>query len=304
MRTKPWIAALLLAAALAIRDTALGKDSLIAGPAAAAPAADPLPRPDLPLADVYEPGSADLSGYWVSEKLDGVRAYWDGARLISRGGHRIWAPDWFTAGFPPVPLDGELWLGRGRFAAVSGLARTQEPDPAAWREVRFMVFDLPPARLPPGARFGERLAALKALAVAADNPFLTVVEQQRVTGHGALMARLDAVVAAGGEGLMLRREAAPYRGGRSDDLLKVKRHRDAEARVIAHLPGQGKYQGMLGALLVEEANGTRFRIGTGFSDAERADPPPVGSVVTFRYRGRTKNGLPRFASFLRLREGP
>jgi DNA ligase-1 len=167
-----------------------------------------------------------------------------------------------------------------------------------------MVFDLPPARLPPGARFGERLAALKALAVAADNPFLTVVEQQRVTGHGALMARLDAVVAAGGEGLMLRREAAPYRGGRSDDLLKVKRHLDAEARVIAHLPGQGKYQGMLGALLVEEANGTRFRIGTGFSDAERADPPPVGSVVTFRYRGRTKNGLPRFASFLRLREGP
>lgn len=298
MHARTWLGCLLLAAAVA----AGGGDSAMTqarGTEAAAPAA-----PELPLAEVYAPGAVDLAGYWVSEKLDGVRGFWDGTRLISRGGYPIRAPDWFTAGFPPLPLDGELWLGRGRFAAMSGLARQHEPDAEAWREVRFMLFDLPPSRLPADAGFTARLQALKDLVAAAGSPYLVVVEQRRVDDHAALMAELEQVVAAGGEGLMLRRDDAPYRGGRSADLLKVKPYLDAEARVVAHLPGRGKYRGMLGALLVEEPDGTRFRLGTGFSDAERADPPPPGSLVTFKYHGRTKNGLPRFASFLRVREAP
>lgn len=263
---------------------------------AAAGAAETAPQPPaLMLAQVYRPGIA-VADFWVSEKLDGVRAYWDGQRLISRGGHPIRAPAWFSAGFPAQPLDGELWMGRGRFEAVSGTVRRLEPDEDAWRQVRYRVFDLPSD---PGT-FGERLARLEALVRTAANPRLERVEQTRIADHAALMQQLAAVVRAGGEGLMLHRDDARYRATRSADLLKVKLYRDAEARVVGHVPGKGKYRGMLGALEVEDARGRRFRLGTGFTDAERRDPPPLGSWVTFKYRGLTEEGLPRFASFLRI----
>lgn len=257
----------------------------------------PTHPPGLILANVYREG-IDLSRYWVSEKLDGVRAYWDGNRLITRGGHPIAAPDWFTSGFPAIPLDGELWMGRGTFETLSGTVRRLEPDHDAWRAVSYRVFDLPGMDAP----FDERLQALERLPADTPNPHITPVEQFRVADHADLMARLETVVAAGGEGLMLHRADSFYRAGRSDDLLKVKPYLDAEARVIAHLPGKGKYEGMMGSLLVEEPSGRRFRLGTGFSDAERRSPPPIGSLVTFKYHGRTRNGLPRFAGFLRVRE--
>jgi DNA ligase-1 len=264
-------------------------------------ALDPPPAPDpaspaLLLANSYHPG-IDLDRYWVSEKLDGVRARWDGARLISRGGRPIPAPVWFLAGFPTTPLDGELWMGRGTFERMSAMARRGEPDPVAWGQARFMVFDLPGQDGP----FGQRLAALHALLTPSPSPYLVLIEQFRVPDHASLMARLREVVAGGGEGLMLHREDSPYRAGRSDDLLKVKPYQDAEARVVGHLPGKGRFQGMLGALLVEEADGTRFRLGTGFSHAQRRDPPGLGSLITFKYQGRTAKGTPRFASFLRVR---
>jgi len=303
MSGSPWFFGLrLLVAVVALGGVAVG--GVCAEPQPTPPVSAAPSPPDLPLAEVYVPGAIDLRDYWVSEKLDGVRAYWDGERLFSRGGHLIRAPDRFTAAFPPVALDGELWLGRGRFAEMSGLARRHTPRPAAWRGVRYMVFDLPPGEAATDDDFSARLGRLRNLVAEAGSPHLVVVEQSRVADHDALMTRLHAVVADGGEGLMLRRDGARYRGGRSDDLLKVKPYLDAEARVIGHLPGQGKYQGMLGALLVEEADGTRFRLGTGFTDAERAEPPAIGSLVTFKYHGRTKNGLPRFASFLRIREDP
>lgn len=254
-------------------------------------------RPDLLLANIYTPG-IDVVDYWVSEKLDGVRAYWDGQRLISRGGHPIHAPGWFVAGFPPVPLDGELWMGRGQFDRTSGAVRQAVPDQAAWGDIRYMVFELPGA----DGTFGQRLGTLARLVAGSTSPYLAVVEQVRATDHASLMSRLDAVVAAGGEGLMLHRDASPYHGARSDDLLKVKPYLDGEARVVALLPGKGRLEGILGALLVEEPDGTRFRVGTGFTDAQRAAPPPIGSVITFKYHGRTANGVPRFASFLRTRQ--
>ena len=258
--------------------------------------ADPA-RPALALAEVYADGIA-LNGFLVSEKLDGVRAYWDGARLITRGGHLIRAPDWFTAGLPPVPLDGELWLGRGRFAAASGAARRLEPDPAVWRQMRYMLFDLPGGT----GDFHARLATLARLVADSGNPRVAVLEQVPVRDAAALQARLESVVAAGGEGLMLRRIDAPYRPGRSDDLLKVKAHQEGDARVVDHLPGRGKHAGRLGALLVELPDGRRFRLGTGFTDAERESPPPLGSTVSFKYHGLTRHGLPRFASFLHVND--
>lgn len=273
-------------------------------------------EPALALAEVYEPG-IDLGDYLVSEKLDGVRAYWDGRRLITRGGLVVHAPAWFTAGFPDVPLDGELWMGRRAFAAVSGTVRRQQPDMDAWRRVRYVLFDLPRQSTsnaagsgattasvagPISIGFEQRLRELRRLVAASPSTHLGVVEQTGLDSHDALMALLASVVADGGEGLMLHRRDAPYRTGRNADLLKVKPYLEAEARVIEHLPGRGKYTGSMGAILVEEADGTRFRIGTGFTDAERADPPPIGSLVNFKYHGRTKNGLPRFASFQHVSE--
>lgn len=252
--------------------------------------------PPVALANVYEEG-VDVSAYWVSEKLDGVRAFWDGEALYSRRGNRFAVPSWFLSGFPATPLDGELWIGRGAFEVLSGTVRREVPDVRAWRKVRYMVFDLPDH----AGTFDERLHRLLELIQSIDAPYLELVVQFRVESHEELMAEMHRVVARGGEGLMLRRADSRNRAGRSDDLLKVKPHQDAEAVVIAHLPGKGKFQGMLGSLLVETPAGRRFRLGTGFTDAQRRHPPELGTTVTFRYRGRTANGTPRFASFVRVR---
>ncbi len=253
--------------------------------------------PALPLANVYRPG-VDLQAYWVSEKLDGVRAYWDGEKLWSRGGNVYAAPDWFTEGFPDQPLDGELWSGRQRFAELSGVVRKHQPVDSEWRQVRFHVFDQPGRDTP----FEQRYGQLEELVKTSGARYLALVEQHPVASHAALMARLAEAVANGAEGLMLKRKASLYRAGRSDDLLKVKTHQDAEATVVRHLPGKGKYRGMMGSLEVELDNGRRFRIGTGFTDADRLNPPAIGSLITFRYRGYTASGLPRFASYLRVRD--
>nr|WP_085942494.1 DNA ligase [Acidovorax sp. NO-1] len=253
--------------------------------------------PALLLANVYRPGMP-LADYWVSEKYDGVRGYWDGHTLRTRGGEPVQAPAWFTAGWPATPMDGELWAGRGRFSTAQSTTRQQQPQDTAWRGIRFMVFDLPQH----GGVFDERLPALQALVQRIHQPWVQAVPQQRIAHDAALQALLHKTVRAGGEGLMLHKGSSAYRAGRSDDLIKVKSHEDTEARVVAHVPGKGKHAGRMGALLVEMPSGQQFRLGAGFSDAQRADPPPVGSWVTYRFRGTHDGGLPRFASFVRVRE--
>ena len=252
--------------------------------------------PALLLANVYRPGMP-LADYWVSEKYDGVRGYWDGHSLRTRGGETVAAPAWFTAGWPATPMDGELWAGRGRFAHAQSTTRQQQPDDAAWRQMRFMVFDLPAH----GGVFDERLRALKALVASIQQDWVQAVPQQRVATDAALQALLQRTVRAGGEGLMLHKGSSLYRSGRSDDLIKLKTHDDAEALVVGHLPGKGKHAGRLGALLVEMPTGQRFKLGAGLTDADRNQPPPLGSWVTYRYRGTHDGGLPRFASFVRVR---
>ena len=260
-------------------------------------AAGEAPAPSLLLANVYREGIA-LDRYWVSEKLDGVRAYWDGETLMSRKGNRFIAPAWFTEGFPHVPLDGELWMGRGAFERLSGTVRRQTPDDAQWRGLRFMVFDLPSSL----ATFDRRLQRLREMFETIESPHIALVEQFRVAGHDALMDMLNQVVAGGGEGLMLHKGSSLYTAGRTDDLLKLKSYEDAEAVVVGHLPGKGKLTGMLGALLVEMPDGRRFRLGAGFSAEERREPPPLGATVTYKHYGKTRNGVPRYASFARIRD--
>lgn len=276
------------------RRSCLALLALAAVPALPALAAD---APALLLAQVYRPG-LPLQDYWVSEKYDGVRGFWDGRTLRTRGGETVRAPAWFTAGWPEVPMDGELWAGRGRFSHAQSTTRQQQPGDVAWRQIRFMVFDLPGDK----GTFDQRLPALNALVESLGQPWVQAVPQRRVANDAALQALLHRTVRAGGEGLMLHRGASLYRAGRSDDLIKVKTHEDTEARVVAHLPGKGRHAGRLGALLVETPSGQRFRLGAGFSDADRERPPPVGSWVTYRFRGTHDGGLPRFASFVRERE--
>ncbi|MDO6460890.1 DNA ligase [Granulosicoccaceae sp. 1_MG-2023] len=259
-------------------------------------AAAPDIAPPVKLARHMEDTAVDYQKYYFSEKYDGVRAWWDGQNLLTRSGRVIAAPAWFTRGFPAEPLDGELWIARGRFAEVSGLVRRESPG-EGWREVSYMVFDLPAAE----GDYETRYAALGARVRAAANPHLQRVAQTPVQSLQQLQQALRDGTQAGAEGLMLQRRDAPYRHGRSDDLLKLTVERDAEARVVAHLPGKGKYEGAMGALLVEDGQGRRFRIGTGFSDVERVSPPPPGAQITYRYTGQTATGLPRFPRYLRLR---
>jgi DNA ligase-1 len=254
-------------------------------------------NPKLLLAKVYKKQS-DISRYWASEKLDGVRAYWDGSQFLSRRGNVFHAPEWFTKSLPNRALDGELWIARDSFEQLLSAVSKNEPIDEEWRQVSYRVFELPDA----SGNFSKRITEMKVLVADADIPHLKMVEQYRVSSHAALMSKLDEVVDAGAEGLMLHVESAKYRTGRSNDLLKVKRFDDAEAKVIKHVRGKGKYTGMMGALLLETPEGIRFKVGSGFSDLERQNPPDVGVVVTFKYFGLTKKGKPRFASFLRVRE--
>ncbi len=264
-------------------------------------AREPWAGGDLPaeplLATLYT-GQVDPAVCLVSEKYDGVRAVWDGRLLRHRSGREVAAPRSFLAALPAEPLDGELWLGRGRFEALSAIVRTAAPRDADWARVRYMVFEQPGG----AGSFAARALRLAELAKRAGMAQLVAAPQERVADRAALQRRLESVTAAGGEGLMLHLATAPVASGRSDTLMKLKPHLDAEAVVVAVRPGTGKYRGQVGALEVENAEGRRFLVGSGLTDALRREPPPPGSVITYRYRELTSSGLPRFATYLRRHE--
>lgn len=259
-------------------------------------------EPPILLANVLGPG-IDVTQYLVSEKYDGVRAIWDGKKLRFRSGREVPAPAWFIAKLPPVSLDGELWLARRKFDELSGIVRKTEPVDDEWKRVNYMIFEMPDTEMKLGS-FEQRYARIREVVAAANWSQLQAVEQTRVAGRAELKRRFDAIVKAGAEGLMLHLADAPYVTGRSDVLLKLKPLLDTEATVIRHIPGKGKHTGRLGALEVKTKDGTVFRLGTGFSDAVRDNPPPIGSLVTYTYREITPSGKPRFASFLRIRDDP
>ena len=217
--------------------------------------------------------------------------------MWTRGGQPVAAPGWFTAGFPAQPLCVKLWARHRSFERTVSITRQRIPSDAGWRDIRFMVFDLPAQ----GGHFGERAAVLPQLVSAVAQPWLVGVRQQLVKDHASLQALMHKTVRDGGEGLMLHRLDSLYCAGRSRDLLKYKPDDDADARVLAHLAGQGKFKGLLGALLVETPESVRVKLGTGFDDALRRDPPAIGSWISYRFRGETRAGIPRFASLLRVR---
>lgn len=262
--------------------------------AAAADNSATIPR--LLLANNFHQNIA-LDEYWVSEKYDGVRAYWNGKQLVSRNGHAFAAPEWFTRDFPVEPLDGELWLQRGSFEQLSSIVRTDNVQNNDWQNIHYMVFDAPAYP----HSFDKRLQYLKDMLDKNSSGHIRLVHQWKVENLQQLQQQLDDVVKHGGEGLMLHRGSSFYSGERSDDLLKLKPFEDAEATVVKHIAGNGKYSNMMGSIEVINNKNTRFRIGTGFNDNERKNPPPVGTIITYRFNGLTRKGLPRFPRFMRIR---
>ncbi len=248
------------------------------------------------LAQDYKTG-IDPSLYLISEKYDGVRAVWDGKSLRFRSGQSISAPAWFTAKLPATPLDGELWLARGKFDELSGIVRKLQAVDAEWQRVQYMVFELPSG----DGTFAQRSQKLQALVKQTNWPQLQWLEQFKLADEKALQTKLKQITAQGGEGLMLHLASAPVMQGRSAVLLKLKPVSDAEGIVTAHVPGKGKFSGMLGALQIKTEDGHSVKIGTGFSDEQRKNPPAIGSTITYTYRDKTPSGKPRFASFLRER---
>ena len=242
----------------------------------------------------------DISQYYVSEKLDGMRGYWDGKQLLSRQGNIIHTPSWFTHRWPHLPMDGELWLGREKFQPLLSCVRKQvaieNKTTSCWRDVRFMIFDLPEH----SGDFTERVKKMQLLVMQNPSVYLTMINQVKLTELSVLEQRLEEVIAAQGEGLMLHLASAHYQKGRTPALMKLKKYQDAEATVIGYTAGKGKYQNQLGAIQVKTSNGIVFKLGSGFSDAQRAKPPKIGTLITFKYNGLTQAGIPRFARFWRI----
>lgn len=239
----------------------------------------------------------DVAGWLMSEKLDGVRGYWDGERLWSKNGHPFSPPAVFVRDLPPFPLEGEIWGGRGTFEQISGIVRHKVPHDG-WLTLRFGIFDVPQA----AGDFASRIEKIRSWFSRNPSGYAFVIEQQPVKTKAHLNRELQRIEALGGEGLIVRDPGALYKAGRNATILKVKSFQDAEARVVAHLPGAGRNEGRLGALLAELPGGLRFRVGSGFSDLERENPPPVGALISFKHYGQYDSGIPRFPSFLRVRQ--
>jgi len=237
------------------------------------------------------------SGYWLSEKYDGVRAFWDGNKLFTRQLNEIHAPYWFTAQFPATPLDGELWIQRSSFDLVSSIVRKHKPINIEWQEVKFMVFDTPNRHL----NFEQRQSVLKGLLKQNPIPWLKQVKQLYVDTEQQFENIYNQIVNAGGEGVMLSKSKNHYVPGRTDELLKVKPFQDDEGIVVKYLPGKGRLSGMVGAIVVKTKAGDLVRLGSGLEDHERQNPPKLGAIVTFRYSGLTSKGKPRFPRFYRVR---
>ncbi len=237
-----------------------------------------------------------IEGWLMSEKLDGIRALWNGRELTTRRGNRLFAPDWFLQGFPPFALDGELWSKRDAFAQIQSIVMQKRPH-AGWSQLTYNIFDVPQQ----SGGLNNRLDVLKKWMAKKEVPYLRIIPQITCRNRSHLLQYQKEIEALGGEGVVLRDPNAPYIHGRTELALKVKRFADAECRVIGHNPGKGKFNGMLGSLNCQLADGTIFRLGSGFTTIQRRNPPAAGSIVTFRHQGQTADGLPRFPHFMRVR---
>ena len=277
-----------------------------------AASADTAKKDKFELLKLSEYKGQNVSGWLASEKLDGVRAYWDGRNLLSRNGKILAVPEGWSTYFPPFALDGELYTARGEFEKIQSIVMDKTPNEVAWSEIKFYVFDVPEA----SGGLLERLSELEKFIL--QNPQagqnLNIIKQVKVKDNAEFEAFAEAVIAKGGEGAVVREPNAPYERKRSKNALKYKKFKDAECEVAAINAGTGKYAGLMGSVTCKSLgatgsnpdeqipHGVKFKVGSGFSDEERANPPKIGSIITYKYQNLTAKGLPRFPIFLRVRE--
>jgi DNA ligase 1 len=255
---------------------------------------------------------ADPRGWLATEKYNGWRAWLDSStgRLRTGTGHVYAAPAEWLAKFPKVPLDGELWLGRGRGMLqrlASIVSRGLDGPPVTglearrWDAVQFVVFDLKDTAAGPTE---ERRRILESAVLAHPVDRLQLVPETLVKGRDHLDAMVEAVMGIDGEGIMLRKPGSGYAERRVPWLLKVKKWATAEARVTGYQAGERGCAGMMGALVCRmgrDGSGVEFEIGTGFSNDERRNPPPKGSLVRFRYEELSAGGNPLKPSYRGIR---
>ncbi len=247
-------------------------------------------KPHLLLLKTYK--GQDITGWVMSEKLDGIRAYWDGKRLISRGGNEIFAPAWFTEDYPPFEIDGELWSRRGDFDNISSIVRDRVPS-IHWREIKHYIFEVPNAE-------GGLLERLKKVEPYQNN-VIKIIPQIKINSEADLKKFHQKLELLGGEGVVVRDPNAPYINKRTSKALKLKSFKDTECVITGYTKGKGKYEGKIGAIICELPNKISFKIGSGLSDRLRSNPPKVGVIITFKYQNLTRNGKPRFPVFMRVR---
>ena len=248
-------------------------------------------KPKLLLLKVYK--DQNISGWVMSEKLDGIRAYWNGKKLLTRSGKIIHAPKWFTKDFPPFEIDGELWSKRGDFENISSIVRDKIPT-EKWKEITYNIFEVPNQK---GNLF-ERLSKVKPY----QNRIIKIIPQIKIKDKKELKQFLIKIEKNGGEGVVVRDPNAPYIAKRTSKALKVKSFKDKECKVLSYNIGHGKYKGLMGSINCIMDNNISFKIGSGFNLEERKNPPPIGSIITFKYKEITKYGKPRFPIFLRVRK--
>ncbi len=243
---------------------------------------------------IYQ-GYEKIKGWYMSEKLDGIRAYWDGKRLLTKNANIINAPAWFIEALPPSPLDGELWTKRGDFENIQSIVLDDKPS-KEWRDISYYIFEAPKQ----DGNFSQRLLYAKKWADKIDH--VEIVEQIRCRDKRHLEEFLKKIESLGGEGVIIKDPTLPYFSGRSSNILKVKSFKDMEGLVIGINEGRGKLKNLMGSLVIKLESGVEFNLGGGYTLYDRKNPPSIGSYVTFKYYGLTKNGKPKFASFLRVRE--
>jgi DNA ligase-1 len=240
-------------------------------------------------------GDEDLKGWVVSEKLDGIRAYWDGKELKTRKGKKIFAPKWFLKNFPKFELDGELWSKRSDFENIQSIVMDKTPS-AKWETLTYNIFEVPHQK----GDFYIRLKKAKDWFEKYPNRNIQIIKQIKIKNKTHLNNYLEEIISKKGEGVIIKNPHTKYISGRNSNILKVKKFKDMEGEVIKI--NISKKTDILKSLTIKLQDGTIFNLGTGFSKEERIKPPKIGSIVTFKYYGLTKNGKPKFASFLHIRK--
>ena len=248
-----------------------------------------------------------------------MRAIWDGKNLKSRNNLKFNQPSFWSADFPPFWLDGELYTKRGDFERISSIVASTDER---WKEIVYLIFDVPNAK---GDLF-ERLAVLQDYLNKHQNlkNRIKIIEQIPIKSRAHAFSFLDEISNASGEGVVLRNPKANYENTRSKNILKLKKFYDAECEITAINEGKGKLKGRLGFVLCKDLKSKiSFKIGSGFSDDERAlcddfgiksteqnksqatkSAPKclkIGDIITYKYQNLTKNKKPRFPVFLRIR---